>query len=245
MLNKFFDWLQHSWGANHTATGDSFSLALHSSLNFWGLLEGTHLLTLMLFFGTIMMVDLRMMGVAFKRTPFSVLSERILPLTVFAMVTLLVTGGLLFLAKPADYWHNLWFRAKMVILVLAFVNLAYFHKAVQKDQAQWDTAERPPSKVRLSAIISISSWVLIILCGRFIAYNWFECGKGQPDWVNIAQDCKGSELGAVSLKAAADAANAATEAAPSPGLPELPPAEGKPLPELPAAAPTAATPEAK
>lgn len=199
MLNEFFDWLQNNWGAAQPGDGTSYSQLLLSSLNFWGLLEGTHLLMLMLFFGTILLVDLRLLGVSFREYPISVLSRRLLPLTVTAFVLMLVTGLLLFFSKPEVYWHNLWFRAKMVLLVLALANIVIFHFMVQKNQGEWDAAPRPPSKARLSGLISLTSWILIIAFGRFIAYNWFECGKPQPDWVNTVQECAASSKGAQNL----------------------------------------------
>lgn len=87
----------------------SWSEQLASTLNFWGLLEGTHVLTLMLFAGTIFLVDLRLLGVAFRRTPVSTISDRVLPLTVFGFALMILTGVALFYAKPLLYYHNLWF----------------------------------------------------------------------------------------------------------------------------------------
>jgi uncharacterized membrane protein len=199
LLNDFFDWLQNSWGAQTPGDGTSYSQLLLSSLNFWGLLEGTHLLMLMLFFGTILLVDLRMLGIGFREYRISVLSNRVLPLTVVAFLFMVVTGLLLFFAKPEIYWHNLWFRLKLVLLVVAVINIVVFHYMVQKNQAAWDELPRPPPKVRMSALISLTSWILIIAFGRFIAYNWFECGKPQPDWVNSVQECAASSKGAQNL----------------------------------------------
>lgn len=228
--------MQNTWGASADGSVPSYSQALLGSANFWGLLEGTHLLTLMLFFGTILLVDMRLLGISFRKHPVSLISERVLPLTVFSMIIVLVTGVVLFFSKPEEYWHNIWFRVKMVLLALAIINVAVFHKLVQKNQAEWDTAESPPTKAKLSAVISIASWVLVIACGRFIAYNWFECGKPQPDWVNTVADCKISSKGAMTLKegeALEDMVAPTGEPAASPD----------PAPETPAA--PAAQPEAQ
>src|SRR5690349_24221869 len=143
----------------------SWSEALASSLNFWGLLEGTHVLTLMLFAGTIFVVDFRLMGLVFRRTPVSVVSDRILPLTVFAFVVMIVTGTALFFAKPLLYYHSLWFRLKLVFLVVAAANIAIFHFRVQSNIHEWDTLAKPPGKARMSAIVSLLSWVAVITFG--------------------------------------------------------------------------------
>lgn len=192
--------MQNTWGASPDGSVSSYSQTLLGSPNAWGLLEGTHLLMLMLFFGTILFVDLRMMGVAFRKQPLSVISNKVLPLTVVAMVIVIVTGVILFFSKPEEYWHNIWFRVKMILLAIAIANVVIFHKIFQKDQADWDTMESPPSKAKISAIISLASWILVISCGRLIAYNWAECGKPQPDWVNAAQGCAISSKGAMTLE---------------------------------------------
>jgi hypothetical protein len=200
MIRAFLVWLQTSLGKGTGPDAQSWSEALLGSLNFWGLLEGTHLLTLMLFAGTIMVVDLRLLGVAFKKTPVSIVSDRILPLTVGGMILMFMTGAALFFAKPIFYYHNIWFRLKLIFIILAMVNIAVFHFRVQRNQAAWDRAPRPPASARASAVVSLCAWVLVIVMGRFIAYNWFECGKPQPDFINAAQSCAASERGAVPLK---------------------------------------------
>jgi hypothetical protein len=197
-MHDLMDWLQNSLGK--TAAHDSWSQQLLGSLNFWGLLEGTHLLTLMIFAGTIMLVDLRMLGVTFKKTPYSEVSAKFLPLTVTAFGILVVTGSLLYFANPVVYFHNLWFRFKMVFLVLAMANLVFFHFKTQKSQAIWDASEKPPLSVRMSAAISIAAWLLVIGCGRFIPYSWYNCGTPQGAFTNAVQACAQTPYGAVPLE---------------------------------------------
>ncbi len=188
-------WLQEDFGA--TADAESWSQQFRGSLNLWGITEGTHVLMLMLFAGTIWLIDLRMMGVAFRNTPFSKLNDRVLPYTAFAFAVMIITGIILFLAKPMDYYHNIWFRVKIVFLLIAAVNIAWFHYKVQKTQPEWDDNPKPPAKVRLSGAISLTCWVLIIVFGRFIAYDWFNCGKPQPGFVNWAAECAAYPTGIV------------------------------------------------
>ena len=102
MIRPFLVWLQTEFGKGGGDTAQSWSEALLGSPNFWGLLEGTHLLFLMLFAGTIFIVDLRLLGVIFRKTPVSTISDRVLPLTVFGFVFMLVTGIALFYAKPGQ-----------------------------------------------------------------------------------------------------------------------------------------------
>jgi hypothetical protein len=200
VLRDFLVWLATEPGKGEGEYAQSWSEALASSLNFWGLLEGTHVLTLMLFAGTIFLVDLRLLGLAFKRTPVSVVSDRVLPLTVFGFVLMVLTGVALFYAKPLVYYHNLWFRLKLIFLAIALVNIMIFHWRVQRNRHEWDTLARPPAKARLSATLSLVSWLAVITFGRFIAYDWYECGKALPHWANVAQSCATSDVGAIDIE---------------------------------------------
>jgi len=194
-IDAFLNWIEHVWGKGPTPDGQSFSELLLGSLNFWSLLEGTHLIMLMLFAGTILVVDLRLLGVTFRKTKVSTISDSILPLTVFSFAFVVMSGmGLLF-AKPIFYYHTVWFLAKMVFLTLALLNILIFHGRVQATQDSWDSDETPPRATRMSAGASLVLWTLVILCGRFIPYDVYQCGKPQPDWVNWVQQCKTSEKG--------------------------------------------------
>lgn len=199
MIGAFLTWLEHSLGKGPSPDAQSWSEALLGSLNFWGLLEGTHLIMLMLFAGTIAVVDLRLLGVTFRKTRVSVVSDAILPLTVFSFIFVVLTGLALFFAKPLFYYHNVWFRAKMIFLAIALVNILLFHGQTQKTQDSWDADEKPPRAARLAAAGSLIAWLLVISCGRFIPYDWFECGKPQTAFINWVQECKTSEKGEVNL----------------------------------------------
>ena len=199
MIHEFLAWLQNSLGKGTGDTAQSWSEALLGSLNFWGLLEGTHLIALMLFAGTILVVDLRLLGVTFRRTPVSVVSDTILPLTIFGFLFVVITGAGLFFAKPLFYYHNIWFRAKMIMLALALLNILIFHSRIQKSHGAWDSLPKPPGGVRAAAAMSLTAWLVIISFGRLIAYDWFECGKPQSAFINWAEACSVSEKGAVPL----------------------------------------------
>lgn len=200
MIRDFLVWLATQVGKGPGEYDPSWSELLASSLNFWGLLEGTHVLSLMLFAGTIFLVDFRLLGLGFKKTPVSVLSDRVLPLTLFGFALMVATGIALFYAKPLLYYHNLWFRVKLIFIAVALINILIFHWRIQRTQPEWDTAEKPPARVRLSGLLSLASWVLVILFGRMIAYDWYDCGKALPHWVNVAQECARSDNGAYDLE---------------------------------------------
>lgn len=179
LLLRFAEWLDsHAW-----------STQLHESLWTWPLVESTHVLTLMLSVGMLAVVDLRLLGVAFKDTAVSQLTRRLLPWSVAGFAIMMITGLMLFYAKPVHTTHSVWFRAKVLLLIAAGVNAWLFHKRVSRDRAQWDHQARPPAGVRASAALSLGIWACVIVFGRLIAYNWFDCGPPQPAFIVWAAGC--------------------------------------------------------
>lgn len=166
-----------------------WSTALHESLFIYAYIEATHVLTLMLFAGTIAMVDLRLLGVAFRTVPISEMTRRILPWTVAGFVIMVITGLLLFYAIPVRTYHSIWFRAKLIFLAIAAINIFLFHFRVQRDMARWDRMALPPAPVRAVAGVSLAAWAGVIVTGRLIAYGWFDCDKPQPAFVSWAAEC--------------------------------------------------------
>ena len=153
------------------------------------LIETTHVLALTLFVGTLAVVDLRMLGYAYRTTPISTLSQSILPWTLVGFVIMIVTGVLLFYAIPVRTYHSIWFRIKIIAIVLAGINALHYHVRVSRNQILWDRTPKPPRSVRLAAASSIFLWIVVIFTGRMIAYNWFDCDRPQPDWVIKVAGC--------------------------------------------------------
>ena len=177
---SFLEWLAST----------EWSIALHESLWAYPLVESTHVLTLGLFVGTAVMLDLRLLGWSFTRVPISEFTERILPWTRVAFVIMVATGVLLFYAIPVRNYQNIFFRVKMVMLVFAMFNIWYFHTRIETGVANWDTAARPPRAARIAGMASIALWLAIVVAGRLIAYNWFDCDiQPQPAFINWAAGC--------------------------------------------------------
>ena len=153
------------------------------------LIETTHVLALTLFVGTLAVVDLRLLGLAFRTTPISTISSNVLPWTVVGFVIMVVTGVLLFYAIPVRTYHSIWFRIKVLVIVIAIVNALHFHFRLSKNRILWDKAPKPPRSVRLTSAASLVCWVIVIFTGRMIAYNWFDCDRPQPDWVIVVAGC--------------------------------------------------------
>lgn len=183
-MRWFAEWLDsHPW-----------STALHESLHMYPIVESTHVLSLMVFVGTLFIVDFRLLGIAFRNMPVSELTSRILPWTTLGFVVIVSTGLMLFYAIPVRTYHSIWFRFKVVLIVAAGINAWLFHRRMKKKPVIWNDDPVPPLHVRASAAVSVLVWSCVIICGRMIAYNWFDCDKQQPAWVQFLAGCVAEDL---------------------------------------------------
>ena len=89
-------------------------------------------------------------------------------------VLLVVTGSMLFLAIPVRTYHSIWFRLKILMIIIAAVNIAVFTFKVERDKAAWDLGPVPRNS-KICALVSLGAWCCVIVFGRLIAYNWFDC----------------------------------------------------------------------
>jgi hypothetical protein len=96
------------------------------------LVESTHVLTLCVFVGLAAILDLRLMGLTMRRVPMSEMASRLFPWLRIGFLVMVVTGGLLFYAIPVRSYHNVFFRIKAIMLVLAGLNAFVFHKGIYR-----------------------------------------------------------------------------------------------------------------
>jgi len=167
-----------------------WSIALHESLYVWPLVESMHVLCLALFVGTTVMMDLRLLGVAMTHIPVSTFTGRLLPWTRGGFAIMVVTGVLLFTATPVTYYHSLFFRIKLILLAVAGFNVWFFHSRTHRRVDEWGVVARPPRAARVAAVVSLVAWAGVVIAGRLVAYNWFDCEvKKQSAFVSWVQSC--------------------------------------------------------
>ena len=133
--------------------------------------ETIHVLSFALVFGSIIMVDMRLLGVASLSSPVSRLSDEVLPYTWMAFVLAATSGTLLFMSKAHVYFNNLQFELKFLCMLLAGVNMAVFHFGCYRHVSQWDNAQPPPLAARVAGGISILLWVGVIFFGRWVGFT--------------------------------------------------------------------------
>jgi hypothetical protein len=133
-------------------------------------IETVHVLALALVVGSISMVDLRLLGFAGRSRPVSQVMAQALPWTWGAFIAAALAGVLLFSSKAVTYYGDLPFRIKMACLMLAGINMLYFHRFTLRRLAGWDLGP-PPAGARLAGGASLSLWIIIVAAGRWIGFT--------------------------------------------------------------------------
>ncbi len=166
LLFRFCEWLASTPG----------SIALHESRYMFLIVLTVHVLTLAVFVGMALMIDLRLLGVTMKRVPASEVVGRLLPWSKAGLLVMVASGALLFYSAPLVRYDNLFFRFKMAMLVLALLNAWIFSVTVFRRVAEWDLDAVPPRTARLVGGLSLVLWAVIITAGRMMAYEdyWFD-----------------------------------------------------------------------
>ena len=164
-LFRFCEWLADTPG----------SVAFHESRYMYLIVLSVHVLTLCLFVGTAAMMDLRLLGLTLQSVRVSEVMRRLLPWTSAGFLVMITSGALLFYAAPLARYQNIFFRAKMVALVLAGLNVLVFHKTVYRRVAEWDLDPVPPRTARVVGGLALVLWASLIMLGRMIPYQvyWF------------------------------------------------------------------------
>lgn len=183
MLDRFFVWLENT----------EWSMALHGSLYMWPAIESVHVLTLGLFVGLAAMLDLRLLGVAFIEVPVSRVARRLLPWTFTGFVLMVISGVLVFSANPVHFYHSIFFRVKVLMIILAGINAWIFHAGIWLSVEEWDRDPTTPKAARVAGAASLVLWLCIIFAGRLIAYNWFDCEAGQTGLISWVSGCSALE----------------------------------------------------
>jgi hypothetical protein len=147
------------------------SASIRENVNAFPLIESLHVLAITLVFGTILIVDLRLIGVAAHRRSADELIRELLPYTWVAFVLAVVTGALMFASNAPAYAANLEFQLKLVAIAAAGINMAIFHSTAHRRIAVWDMDLSPPAAARVSGFLSLALWTVVIVLGRWIGFT--------------------------------------------------------------------------
>jgi hypothetical protein len=160
---------------------------IRNSLYVFPMLESIHVVGLALVFGTVAVMDLRLLGLASMRRPFRKVTSDTLKWTWLAFAITFLSGGLMFTTNAAAYFHNSVFQAKMVILLLAGINMGIFELTTGRKADRWGTASSTPLSAKMAATVSLALWIAVIFLGRWIGFTIARSSKvvQPPPTINI------------------------------------------------------------
>lgn len=135
------------------------------------IVEAMHVLAATTVFGTILIVDLRLLGFPDTRRSFTRISDELLRLTWAAFFVAVITGLLMFAANANTYFGNTAFRLKMLALLGAGLNMLIFQRITARTVGAWDQGASAPLAGRLAGAASILIWVIVIFLARWIGFT--------------------------------------------------------------------------
>lgn len=138
--------------------------------------ETVHVLALALTVGSIAIVDLRLLGAAHRPHPVTELSSELLPWTWGGFLVAVGSGALLFTSAAADYASNPAFLLKLALLGAAGANMLVFHFITYRTVGAWDLGAAPPFAAKVAAVLSLTFWTAVVVCGRVIGFTLYPLG---------------------------------------------------------------------
>jgi hypothetical protein len=134
-------------------------------------IESVHVLAITLVVGSMIVVDLRLLGLASGKRPVTQVLNDVLPVTWVAFAVAAVTGLLLFTSNSIEYVHNKPFQFKMIMMALAGLNMLVFHFVTFRAVGSWNDAVRPPPAARFAGAFSLLCWAGVVAFGRWIGFT--------------------------------------------------------------------------
>ena len=133
-------------------------------------LESIHVITAAFVLGSILMVDLRLLGLAARVHPIRRITREVIPWTSGACAVSVVSGLGMFITRAGHYAANPAFQLKIGFLILAGINMAVFHLATARGMAQWDRAAATTGASKFAGACSLLVWIGVMLTGRWVGH---------------------------------------------------------------------------
>lgn len=157
-------------------------ISLTMASSFWVVptMQSIHILAIAVIFLSVLVVVLRLLGLAWVGQSVRQTTDRFTPWVIGALVVLGCTGLVLILAEPVRELMAVSLWLKMALLLIAVLISLRFLRALKRDPVYWDQKSGTDSRIRGFAVLTIGIWVGLIFLGRFIAYDPLVWGHLSP-----------------------------------------------------------------
>ena len=140
--------------------------AIRSSPWLFPAIEAVHLLGLCVLGGSLLVVDLRMLGLGLQRQPIAELAKEVRPWLLGSITLMVVTGIALFLSESVKCYYNQAFWVKITTLPVALL----FTLTVRHRIANAGTTDTT-AITRVTALVSLALWFTVAAAGRWIGFS--------------------------------------------------------------------------
>jgi hypothetical protein len=161
VIPEFCAWLENT----------SVGTAIRQSTWLFPTIETVHVLATVIVVGSVTMLDLRLLNVAWRDRSIREVHEDVLPWTWSSFAVAAVAGSLLFSSAATKYYHNVPFRMKMVLLLLIGINAAFFETRTYQRITNSEGETRIPMAAKVAGALGIVLWIGVVACGRWIGFT--------------------------------------------------------------------------
>lgn len=144
--------------------------AIRESVWVFPIILAFHSLGLTLSVGTVVWLDLRLLGVKMRGQPVSEVYQQLKPWMLSGFAVMFLSGVLLFSAQAARCYENVYCRSKILLLVVPGLNALIYHLVTERSIIRWDQDGTPPLSARTAGLVSLVSWIAIVVLGRQIVF---------------------------------------------------------------------------
>lgn len=155
-LLPFFQWCDTSW----------LGVAIRTSTWAFALIECFHLLGMVCLLGSLVAIDLRLLGLGIRDQPVARVAATLEPLMLIGLTAMVLSGAMLFSSEAIKCYQNAAFPWKMVFLALASITWFTIHRRITR----LDEGRIGPLRGKLLGALSLILWFGVALAGRAIAY---------------------------------------------------------------------------
>lgn len=161
-MNQFALWL--------ASTPPSVFIQEH---NAWAVpaIQSVHIVGIALVMGSVLMIDLRILGLAWTDRTLQQTTNRFGPWLTGSLWLLLVTGLLMVVGEPVRELVSFSFWLKMALVAFGAVVAVSFQRALRRHEPQWERRVAHGSSLKVMAVATFFVWIGVIFLGRLIAYD--------------------------------------------------------------------------
>jgi len=161
-VNQFALWL--------ASTPPSVFIQEH---NAWAIpaIQSVHIVGIALVMGSVLMIDLRILGLAWTEQTLRQTTSRFGPWLTGSLWLLLATGLLMVVGEPVRELVSFSFWLKMALVALGAVVAVAFQRALRRHDQEWEGSLVHRPSIKALAVLTFLVWVGVIFLGRLIAYD--------------------------------------------------------------------------